>query len=206
MVNYEIIFQGGTDELDYEDIVLSNEMDPLYVEELYQDHSWPSANGAMMILKRRDGTPTGIITHLYLLGRYHLLATNKLFVSIGIVNCSVHLKGGVRSKKQLNDKSEEIVAVILADIEKIYRARGKIAKQVYIGLALDKWNRTGERGFADWFTRIYLTPPMDRWCVCDTIPGCGTDNNPLESINKAIKLNVCFEKTPTNLTRFIKVK
>ena len=116
------------------------------------------------------------------------------------------MKGGVRSKKHLNNKSDEFVATVMADVDIIYRARGQIAKQIYIELALDKWNRNGERGFADWFTKVYLTPPMNRWCVCDAIPGCGTDNNPLESVNEAIKQNVCFEKTPTNLARFIKVK
>ena len=59
----------------------------------------------------------------------------------------------------------------------------------------------GERGFAEWFRTQYLTPPMDRWCVCDITSGCGTDNNPLESVNKVIKQSICFEKTPTNLSR-----
>ena len=80
------------------------------------------------------------------------------------------------------------MAIVLADVDITYRARGQIEK----------------RGFADWFTKIYLPPPINGWCICDAIPGCGTNNNPLESVNKAIKQNVWFEKTPINLTRFIK--
>ena len=129
-----------------------------------------------------------------------------IIICAGIVNCSVYIKGKVKSKKYLTIKTEEQVEIVLNNIEIIYRARGQIAKQIYAELSLEKWDRMGERDFAEWFRTQYLTSPMDRWCVCDTIPGCGVDNNPLESVNKVIKQNVCFEKTPSNLSRFIKEK
>ena len=53
------------DEYENEDMVLTNDMDPLCVQDLYQDHSWPSANGAMQKLKAIDGNPTGTALKLH---------------------------------------------------------------------------------------------------------------------------------------------
>ena len=38
------IISRTQDTIEDDDIALTDDMDPLYIEDLYQDHSWPSAN------------------------------------------------------------------------------------------------------------------------------------------------------------------
>jgi hypothetical protein len=61
----------------------------------------------------------------------------------------------------------------------------------------------GEVVYANWFVDTY-TGDYGNWAICDTISGCGTDSNPIESFNKSIKKNVIQERI--SVLSFMKTK
>jgi hypothetical protein len=55
-------------------------------------------------------------------------------------------------------------------------------------VALHEWSNAGESEYASWFDKIYLSDEWSGWfAMASGIPGTGVTNNPLESLNKAIK-------------------
>ena len=63
------IISRTQDTIEDDDIALTDDMDPLYIEDLYQDHSWPSANGALLTFKSKTGGLTGNSRLIYSLGQ-----------------------------------------------------------------------------------------------------------------------------------------
>ena len=111
-----------------------------------------------------------------------------------MISCLAHILRNVLKKSDIVLGGREYITTsIIPIVQDLSLAPTQVAFDAMSEAALKKWEDDEQHTFADYFSKIDLSEKWQNWFIgAVPIPGVGITNNPLESVNELIKMQVCI--------------
>ena len=115
-----------------------------------------------------------------------------MFAAIVIICCYFHVVKNIKLQTGIIvGKKDYLEKFILPVVRELSLAPNEVAFDKLSDAATTQWENDGEGAFAKYFRDVYLCKKWKNWYIGSTpIPGLGITNNPIESLNNLIKLQV----------------